>query len=145
MCHIYQKLSITDIQNCLNWCLMRDMVGQVNVAFSWSFLKPILQRTYLVAQITVEQTSLNLADEINSLKLKNFKFRGNSSIFVRTERLNTIVRKFARVAKSKLQNKFQLIQLKARMIELIHQKSKITQPPLTRSEHVRKILKLAHN
>ena len=84
----------------------------------------VVSQTYLVAQITVEQTSLNLADEINSLKLKNFKFRGNRSIFVRTERLNTIVRKFARVAKSKLQNKFQLIQLKARMIELIHIKNR---------------------
>ena len=38
---IYQKLNITALQNCLNWCLIRDMVGQVNV-FSWSFLKPIL-------------------------------------------------------------------------------------------------------
>ena len=67
----------------------------------------VVSQTYLVAQITVEQISLNLADEINSLKLKNFKFRGNRSIFVRTERLNTIVRKFVRIAKSKLQNKFQ--------------------------------------
>ena len=74
------------------------MVGQVNVVFSWSFL---------VAQITVEQIYLHLADEINSLKLKNFKFRGNRSIFLRTERLNTIVKKFARIAKSKLQNQFQ--------------------------------------
>ena len=41
MYHIYQKLNITALQNCLNWCLIRDMVGQVNV-FSWSFLKPIL-------------------------------------------------------------------------------------------------------
>ena len=39
---IYQKLNITALQNCLNWCLIRDMVGQVNVVFSWSFLKPIL-------------------------------------------------------------------------------------------------------
>ena len=68
----------------------------------------VVSQTYLVAQITVKQISLNLAGEINSLKLKNFKFRGNCSIFVRTERLNTIVRKFARIAKSKLQNKFQL-------------------------------------
>ena len=67
----------------------------------------VVSQTYLVAQITVEQISLNLADEINSLKLKNFKFRGNRSIFVLTERLNTIVRKFARITKSKLQNKFQ--------------------------------------
>ena len=67
----------------------------------------VVSQTYLVAQITVEQIYLNLADEINSLKLKNFKFRGNRSIFVRTERLNTIVRKFAHIAKSKLQNKFQ--------------------------------------
>ena len=51
----------------------------------------VVSQTYLVAQITVEQIYLNLADEINSLKLKNFKFRGNRSIFVRTERLNTIV------------------------------------------------------
>ena len=64
----------------MNQCLIRDMVGQVNVAFSLSFLT----ETYLVTQITVEQISLNLADEINSLKLKNFKFRGNRSIFVRT-------------------------------------------------------------
>ena len=42
MCHIYQKLNITALQNCLNWCLIRDMVGQVNVVFSLSFLKPIL-------------------------------------------------------------------------------------------------------
>ena len=67
----------------------------------------VVSQTYLVAQITVEQISLNLADEINSLKLKNFKFRGNRSILVRTERLNTIVRKFAHIAKSKLQNNFQ--------------------------------------
>ena len=58
----------------------------------------VVSQTYLVAQITVEQISLNLANEINSLKLKNFKFRGNCSIFVRTERLNIIVRKFARTA-----------------------------------------------
>ena len=64
-------------------------------------------QTYLEAQIKVEQISLNFADETNSLKLKNFKFRGNRSIFVRTETLNTIVRKFARIAKSKFQNKFQ--------------------------------------
>ena len=67
----------------------------------------VVSQTYLVAQITVEQISLNLADEINSLKLKNFKFRGNRSIFVQTERLNAIVRKFALIAQSKLQNKFQ--------------------------------------
>ena len=54
----------------------------------------VVSQTYLVAQITVEQISLNLADEINSLKLKNFKFRGNRSIFVRTERLNTIATNF---------------------------------------------------
>ena len=66
----------------------------------------VVSQTYLVAQITVEQISLNLSDEINSLKLKNFNFRGNRSIFVRTERLNTVVRKFARITKSKLQNKF---------------------------------------
>ena len=41
---IYQKLNITALQNCLNWCLIRDMVGQVNVVFSWSFLQPILWR-----------------------------------------------------------------------------------------------------
>ena len=78
----------------------------------------VVSQTYLVAQITVEQISLNLADEINSLKLKNFKFCGSRSIFVRTERLNTIVRKFPRIAKSKLQNKFQSFShaLKARMI-----------------------------
>ena len=66
----------------------------------------VVSQTYLVAQITVEQISLNLSDEINSLKLKNFKFRGNRFIFVRTERLNTVVRKFARITKSKPQNKF---------------------------------------
>ena len=66
----------------MNQCLIRDMVGQVNVAFSLSFLT----ETYLVTLITVEQISLNLADEINSLKLKNFKFRGNRSIFVRTRK-----------------------------------------------------------
>ena len=45
MYHIYQKLNITALQNCLNWCLIRDMhmVGQVNVVFSLSFLKPTLQ------------------------------------------------------------------------------------------------------
>ena len=76
MYHIYQKLNITALQNCLNWCLIRDMVGQVNVVFSWSFL---------VAQITVEQISLNLADEINSRKRKNFKFRGNFCANRKTE------------------------------------------------------------
>ena len=30
----------------------------------------VVSQTYLVAQITVEQISLNLADEIKSLKLK---------------------------------------------------------------------------
>ena len=68
----------------------------------------VVSQTYLVAQITVEQIYLHLADEINSLKLKNFKFREKRSIFVRTERLNTLGRKFARIAKSKLQNKSQL-------------------------------------
>ena len=67
----------------------------------------VVCQTYLVAHITVEQISLNLADEINSLILKNFEFRGNLSIFVRTETLNSIVRKFSHIAKSKLQNKFQ--------------------------------------
>ena len=86
--HIYQKLNITALQTFLNWCFANS-------------------QTYLVAQIRVEQISLNFADEINSLKLKNFKFRGNRSIFVRTERLNTVVRIFARIAKVKLQNKFQ--------------------------------------
>ena len=75
----------------------------------------VVSQTYLEAQTTVEQISLNLADEINSLKLKNFKFRGNRSIFVRTERLNTIVRKVACIAKSKLQNKSRL---NARMIDI---------------------------
>ena len=42
MYHIYQKLNITALQNCLNWCLICDMVGQVNVVFSFSFLKPAL-------------------------------------------------------------------------------------------------------
>ena len=42
MCHISQKLNITALHNCLNWCLIRDMVGQVNVVFSLSFRKPIL-------------------------------------------------------------------------------------------------------
>ena len=42
MYHIYQKLNITALQNCLNWCLIRDMVGQVNVVFSFSSLKPAL-------------------------------------------------------------------------------------------------------
>ena len=32
----------------------------------------VVSQTYLVAQTTVQPTSLNLADEINSLKLKNF-------------------------------------------------------------------------
>ena len=46
MYHIYQKLNITALQNCLNWCLIREMhmVGQVIAVFSLSFLKPILQR-----------------------------------------------------------------------------------------------------
>ena len=42
MYHIYQKLNITALQNCLNWCLIRDMVGQVNVVFSFSSFKPAL-------------------------------------------------------------------------------------------------------
>ena len=42
MYHIYQKLNITALQNCLNWCLIRDMVGQVNVVFSFSSFKPTL-------------------------------------------------------------------------------------------------------
>ena len=89
MYHIYQKFNITALQNCLYCCFTNS-------------------QTYLVAQIGVEQISLNFADEINSLKFKNFKFRANRSIFVRTERLNTIVRrKFARIVKSKLQSKFQ--------------------------------------
>ena len=52
MYHIYQKLNITSLQNCLNWCLIRDMVGQVNVVFIF------VSQTYIVAQITVEQISL---------------------------------------------------------------------------------------
>ena len=40
----------------------------------------------LVLQITVEQISLNLTAEINTvLKLKKLKFCANRSIFVRTE------------------------------------------------------------
>ena len=35
--HIYKKLNITALQNCLNWCLIRDMVGQVNVVFHCRF------------------------------------------------------------------------------------------------------------
>ena len=41
MCHVFLK-KWTALQNCLNWCLIHDMVGQVNIVFSWSFLKPIL-------------------------------------------------------------------------------------------------------
>ena len=52
MYHIYQKLNITALQNCLNWCLIRDMVGQVNVVFIF------VSQTYIVAQITVEQISV---------------------------------------------------------------------------------------
>ena len=88
MYHIYQKLNTTVLQDCLNWCFANS-------------------QTYLVAQIRIEQISLNFADEINSLKLKNFKFRVNCSPFVRTERLNTIVKEFAHIARSKLQNIFQ--------------------------------------
>ena len=88
MYHIYQKLNTTVLQDCLNWCFANS-------------------QTYLVAQIRIEQISLNFADEINSLKLKNFKFLVNCSPFVRTERLNTIVKEFARIARSKLQNIFQ--------------------------------------
>ena len=80
----------------------------------------VVSQTYLVAQITVEQISLNLADEINSLKLKNFKFRGNRSIFVQTEKLNTTVREFARIAKSKLQNKFQSFSWKREWLTLVY-------------------------
>ena len=40
MCHVFIN-NWTAFQNCLNWCLILDMVGQVNV-FSWSFLKPIV-------------------------------------------------------------------------------------------------------
>ena len=90
----------------------------------------VVSQTYLVAQITVEQISLNLADEINSLKLKNFKFRGNRSIFVRTERPNTIVRKFARIAKSGKALKYVSViqsRLKARMID-IHIKNRELRP-----------------
>ena len=55
MYQTYQKLNITALQNCLNWCLIRDMVsmvGQVNVVFIF------VSQTYIVAQITVEQISL---------------------------------------------------------------------------------------
>ena len=100
MYHIYQKLNLTALQNCLNWHLIRDSLAKYCILI-------VASQTCPVAQITVEQISLNLADEINSLKLKNFKFRGNRSIFVQTERLNAIVRKFALIAQSKLQNKFQ--------------------------------------
>ena len=37
MCHIYQKLNITTLQNCSNWCLIRDMVGQVNFVLHCRF------------------------------------------------------------------------------------------------------------
>ena len=60
--HIYQKLNIAALQNCLNWCLIRDMFGQIIVLLSLSFL---------VAQMTVEQISLNLEDDKNSLKLND--------------------------------------------------------------------------
>ena len=33
MYHIYQKLNVTALQNCLNWHLIRDMFRQVNVVF----------------------------------------------------------------------------------------------------------------
>ena len=73
---------------------MTWLPGKVNVVF---FI--VVSQTYLVAQITVEQISLNLVNEINSLKVKSFKFCGDRSIFVKTERqfakLNTTVRKFA--------------------------------------------------
>ena len=39
-----------------------------------------VSQTYLVAQITVEQISLNLADEINSLKLKNLIFHNEVEV-----------------------------------------------------------------
>ena len=35
-------LNITAVQNYLNWRLIRDALGQVNVVFSLTFLKPIL-------------------------------------------------------------------------------------------------------
>ena len=65
---------------------------------------------------------------------------------VRTERLNTIVREFARIAKSKLRNKFQSFSHGWKREWLIYV-SKMTNYLATSdaTEHVRKILKLAHN
>ena len=47
--------------------------------FLLSFFRPI----YLIAQITIEQCSLNLADEISAVLNKNFKisFVENASFF----------------------------------------------------------------
>ena len=39
-----------------------------------------VSQTYLVAHITVEEISLNLADEINSLKLKNLIFHNEVEV-----------------------------------------------------------------
>ena len=47
----------------------------------------VVFQTYLVARIIVQQISLNLTHEINTvLKSRFSKFRGNRLIFVQTER-----------------------------------------------------------
>ena len=64
MYHIYQKLNITALQNCLNWCLIRDMVGQVGC---FHFRLSNLHCSADHSRANLLKISLNfLADEINS-------------------------------------------------------------------------------
>ena len=65
-------------------------------------------QTSLAGQNIVERFSLNLADENDSLKLKNFKFRGKVDFCAKRKTIwkNTIGRKFALFIKPELQNRF---------------------------------------
>ena len=69
-------------------------------------------QTYILAQITVEKISLNLTDEINTVlnsRILSFVEIARFLCEQKDNRQNTIFRTFARIAKSELQSKFQLL------------------------------------
>ena len=69
ICVSYFSSNITALQNCLNRHLFHDMVTRSNLCYVFI----VIFQTYLVAQVTVERFSLNLAYEINTvLKTQEF-------------------------------------------------------------------------
>ena len=137
--YVWETTMKTQHQLCLYWRFISDMVTIVTMSLikrqyrqSWCCVFIVVSQTYLVAQITVEQVPLNLTDEINTAL--------NSRIlsFVEIARFlweqkdnfqNTIVRKVAGIAKSKLQNKFHLFTWKRQWLNLYL--SKIENYPAT--------------